>query len=167
MLAHRCRPNAAGSVTPQPEEGPQLRPKGILPAQSSQHVDLVVLWGKVGVDHGGVDALVAEPLGDLVDTDALHNEVAGECVTQCVEGEVRKSTRFGNDALEFPRQLGIAELLPLAVEEASFSSRFSGTVRDSRFLSVNPSLLTRVMTLRSKSISGQVRKRSSEFRKPV
>ena len=39
--------------------------------RQSQHVDLIILRRKVSVDHRGVYATVPEPLGDLVDADAL------------------------------------------------------------------------------------------------
>ena len=48
--------------------------------RESELVDLVILRRKVGVDHGGVDAPMAEPLRDLVDADALHDKVAGKGV---------------------------------------------------------------------------------------
>jgi hypothetical protein len=46
----------------------------------------------VGVDHGSVDAPMAEPLRDLVDAHALHHQVAGKGVSERVKGEVWEAT---------------------------------------------------------------------------
>ena len=43
----------------------------------------------MGVNHGGVDALMTEPFGDFVDADAFHDQVTGKGVAERVEGEVR------------------------------------------------------------------------------
>ena len=66
-----------------------------------QNIDLVILWGKVGVNHGRVHASVAEPLRDFEDADAFHHQVRGERVAEGVEGKMGYAAGVDDERSEF------------------------------------------------------------------
>ena len=48
----------------------------------------------MGVNHGRLDILVSQKGLDFTDVDAVHEEMSGETVTQCVNGHLLRNARL-------------------------------------------------------------------------
>ena len=48
----------------------------------------------MGVNHGRFDILVSQKGLDFTDVDAVHEEMGGETVAQCVNGRLLRNARF-------------------------------------------------------------------------